>query len=233
MAVELPQAGEATSRVDVAPFEESTETVVVEETPTATATVEETQAAPPAEEDTPVAPTTTTGKGVSADLTAATEVEVRDVGVLVKYAQKTYLLSDEEYLRRRIETCQGSIFSSDREKAEELLRRLEILRGLKAAGQLDKRGLLTSPPRQEVSLLERHRQRIKRIQEEKPEERERSHRRRRRRHERKREEEPASLGAASSTVKREARAGGGSSSCECSILRSWSCCGGGGGSDYQ
>lgn len=185
MAVELPQAGEATSRVDVAPFEESTETVVVEETPTATATVEETQAAPPAKEDTPVAPTTTTGKGVSADLTAATEVEVRDVGVLVKYAQKTYLLSDEEYLRRRIETCQGSIFSSDREKAEELLRRLEILRGLKAAGQLDKRGLLTSPPRQEVSLLERHRQRIKRIQEEKPEERERSHRRRRRRHERK------------------------------------------------
>lgn len=49
------------------------------------------------------------------------------------------------------------------------MRRLEVLRGLKAAGQLqeeDRRGLLISPPREEeVGLLERHRQRIKKIRE--------------------------------------------------------------------
>ena len=60
--------------------------------------------------------------------------------------------------------------SSDRERAEELMRRLEVLKVLKAAGQLeeeDRRGLLFSPPREEFGFLERQRQRIKKIQESK------------------------------------------------------------------
>ena len=42
------------------------------------------------------------------------------------------------------------------------MRRLEVLKGLKATGQLeeeDRRGLLLSPPREEIGLLERQRQR--------------------------------------------------------------------------
>lgn len=76
------------------------------------------------------------------------------------------------------------------------MRRLEVLRGLKAAGQLqeeDRRGLLISPPREEeVGLLERHRQRIKKIRESEYDPREdsdetrKSRRRRRRRAEERR-----------------------------------------------
>lgn len=71
--------------------------------------------------------------------------------MLVTYSHlgKSYLLSDGEYLKRRIEARMASIYFSDREHGEELKRRLEVLRGLKAAGQLkeeDRRGLLISPP---------------------------------------------------------------------------------------
>ena len=76
------------------------------------------------------------------------------------------MLSDEEFLRGRIDVKMTSIYSADRERGEELMRRLEVLKGLEAAGQLeeeDRRGLLLSPPREEVGLLERNRERIKRI----------------------------------------------------------------------
>ena len=76
------------------------------------------------------------------------------------------MISDAEFLKRRIDVKMTSIYSSDREYGEELMRRLEVLKGLTAEGQLeeeDRRGLLLSPPREEVSLLERQRERIKRI----------------------------------------------------------------------
>ena len=119
----------------------------------------------------------------------------------------------------RIDVKMTSIYSSDRESGEELMRRLEVLKGLKATGQLeeeDRRGLLLSPPREEIGLLERQRQRIKKIQESKQDtaegtdERKKSRRRRRRREDekeggigKKEEEEPTSLGRASPTVKKE------------------------------
>ena len=99
------------------------------------------------------------------------------------------------------------------------MRRLEVLKGLKATRQLeeeDRRRLLLSPPREEIGLLERQRQRIKKIQESKQdtaegsEERKKSRRRRRRREDekeggigKKEGEEPTSLGRASPTVKKE------------------------------
>ena len=96
------------------------------------------------------------------------DVIIKEVGILVKYPHigKSYVLSDEEFLRRRIDVKMTSIYSSDRESGEELMRRLEVLKGLKATGQLeeeDRRGLLLSPPREEIGLLERQRQRIKKI----------------------------------------------------------------------
>ena len=141
MAVDPPQE-EETSEVNVAPMVEDPKAAEVEDSQAAEVEEGENQQEFPdlAAESPGPSHLRPTGKEQefegSRDGPPRVDVIIKEVGILVKYPHigKSYVLSDEEFLRRWIDVKMTSIYSSDRESGEELMRRLEVLKGLKSEG---------------------------------------------------------------------------------------------------